>query len=50
MGTKISDLEWILQRLDTILDSSSPVDVTRNAEKIKKISQLVQECKEEIGM
>jgi len=48
MGTKMSDLEWILQTLDTILDSSSPA--VRNAEKIKEISQLVKECKEEIGM
>ena len=46
----MTDLEWILQRLDAILETSSPLDVTRNGEKIKRITELVQECKDEIGM
>jgi hypothetical protein len=47
---KVSDLEWILGRLDAILTSSSDKDVTRNREKIQQITKLVAECKEEIGI
>jgi len=48
--TKVTDLEWILDRLDVILTTSSDKDVSNNREKIQQISKLVTECKEEIGM
>ena len=47
---KVSDLEWILGRLDAILTTGSNTDVSNNREKIQQISKLVTECKEEIGM
>jgi hypothetical protein len=48
--TKVSDLEWILGRLDLILTTGSDKDVTQNREKIQQITKLVFECKEEIGL
>jgi len=47
---KMTDLEWILGRLDAILTTGSDKDVTQNREKIKQITDLVTECKEEIGL
>lgn len=47
---KVSDLEWILGRLDSILSTGSDKDVTQNREKIQQITKLVVECKEEIGL
>lgn len=42
---KVTDLEWILGRLDAILI----VDID-NAIKTRLIKELVDECKSEIGM
>lgn len=44
---KMTDLEWILGRLSAILDSKC---ASNNLEKIQQITELVRECKEEIGM
>ena len=46
---KVTDLEWILGRLDAILIVDIDVDID-NAIKTRLIKELVDECKSEIGM
>jgi hypothetical protein len=41
----MSDLEWVLKRLDTILTSGK-----ESAEKLAFINLLVEDCKEDIGL